>query len=146
MLLSGFDPEQHPLLEVIVSKKSCKTPVFFYPRYKGPQFPEEKCQVILRQKQAALKRAKKQVRIRGCWSARGHPEPQDPNSASGEENLELKDNEVFLMVPCDGEDRLVTCAVKLEGVSIEHNLAASSPSKFPLQGDRVESLERQSDH
>ena len=73
MLIAGYDPEQHPLLEV-----------------------------ILRQKEAALKRAKKQVHIRGCWSARGHPEPRE-SDADGESPL-LRDKEVFLMVPCDAED------------------------------------------
>ncbi|CAE7866364.1 RDR1 [Symbiodinium necroappetens] len=73
MLIAGYDPQQHPLLEV-----------------------------ILRQKEAALKRAKKQVHIRGCWSARGHPEPRE-SDADGERPL-LRDNEVFLMVPCDAEE------------------------------------------
>ncbi|CAK9018318.1 unnamed protein product [Durusdinium trenchii] len=70
MLLSGFDPCQHPLLEV-----------------------------LLRQKKRALERAMKQVQLGGCWSARGHPEPQ------GEGNdLELTDNEIFLMVPSEAEE------------------------------------------
>ncbi|OLQ09790.1 hypothetical protein AK812_SmicGene6567 [Symbiodinium microadriaticum] len=73
MLIAGYDPQQHPLLEV-----------------------------ILRQKEAALKKAKKQVHIRGCWSARGHPEPRE-SDADGESPL-LRDNEVFLMVPCDAEE------------------------------------------
>lgn len=46
MLLAGFDPEQHPLLEV-----------------------------ILRQKEKALEKAREKFHVRGCWSARGHPEP-----------------------------------------------------------------------
>lgn len=46
MLPAGFDPEQHPLLEV-----------------------------ILRQKEKALERARENFHVRGCWSARGHPEP-----------------------------------------------------------------------
>ncbi|CAJ1452585.1 unnamed protein product [Effrenium voratum] len=70
LLLCGFDPHQHPLLEV-----------------------------ILRQKEAALKKAMKHVHLRGCWSARGHPEPQGEGGS-----LELKDNEIFLMVPCDAEE------------------------------------------
>ena len=79
MLIAGYDPQQHPLLEV-----------------------------ILRQKEAALKKAKKQVHIRGCWSARGHPEPRE-SDADGESPL-LRDNEVFLMVPCDAEDRPALCS------------------------------------
>lgn len=73
MLQSGFSPQQHPLLEV-----------------------------ILRQKEKALERAKAQVHVCGCWSARGHPEPhgEDGEDAS----LELMGNEVFLMVPSDGEE------------------------------------------
>ena len=70
MLQSGFSPQQHPLLEV-----------------------------ILRQKEKALERAKAQVHVRGCWSARGHPEPHGEDAS-----LELKGNEVFLMVPSDGEE------------------------------------------
>ena len=70
MLQSGFSPQQHPLLEV-----------------------------ILRQKEKALERAKAQVHVRGCWSARGHPEPHGED-----DSLELKGNEVFLMVPSDGEE------------------------------------------
>jgi hypothetical protein len=70
MLQSGFSPQQHPLLEI-----------------------------ILRQKEKALERAKAQVHVRGCWSARGHPEPHGEDAS-----LELKGNEVFLMVPSDGEE------------------------------------------
>ncbi|CAE6944635.1 RDR2 [Symbiodinium sp. CCMP2456] len=73
MLIAGYDPNQHPLLEV-----------------------------ILRQKESALRRAKRQVRVRGCWSARGHPEPRE--SRAEDENPLLRDNEVFLMVPCDVEE------------------------------------------
>ena len=41
----------------------------------------------------------KNVHLGGCWSARGHPEPLGEEGA-----LELRDNEIFLMVPCDAED------------------------------------------
>eukprot|EP00438_Fugacium_kawagutii_P035262 Skav227221 [mRNA] locus=scaffold2048:466673:468728:- [translate_table: standard] len=74
MLQSGFSPQQHPLLEV-----------------------------ILRQKRRSLEQAKRQFHVRGCWSARGHPEPQD-------DRLELKDAEVFLMVPADGEETAMVMA------------------------------------
>ena len=70
MLQSGFSPEQHPLLEV-----------------------------VLRQKEKSLERAKKQIHVRGCWSARGHPEPGPAN------DLDLEGDEVFLMVPSDEEER-----------------------------------------
>ena len=54
---------------------------------------------VLRQKAKALLAAQRSVHIRDVWSARGHPEP------GKREELQLHDNEIFLMVPCDGEER-----------------------------------------
>ncbi len=54
---------------------------------------------VLRQKEKALLAAQRSVHIRDVWSARGHPEP------GKREELQLHDNEIFLMVPCDGEER-----------------------------------------